>query len=68
MGDQIVEVNGHSFMNILHKEAVTILKSYSPLLMTIKVQILGGGALQCADGVAFISHLTVVSGNYTDTA
>lgn len=39
MGDQIVEVNGHSFVNILHDEAVAILKSYQNLILTIKVRI-----------------------------
>lgn len=37
VGDQIVEVNGHSFVDILHAEAITILKSYQNLILTIKV-------------------------------
>lgn len=37
VGDQIVDVNGHSFVDILHAEAVAILKSYQTLILTIKV-------------------------------
>jgi len=37
VGDQIVEVNGHSFVDALHDEAVAILKSYQNLILTIKV-------------------------------
>jgi len=37
IGDQIVDVNGHSFVDILHAEAVAILKSYQSLILTIKV-------------------------------
>ena len=36
-GDQIVDVNGYSFVDILHAEAVAILKSYQTLILTIKV-------------------------------
>ena len=37
VGDQIIEVNGHSFADVLHDEAVAILKSYQNLMLTIKV-------------------------------
>ena len=37
VGDQILDVNGHSFHSILHFEAVHILRSYDTLIMTIKV-------------------------------
>jgi len=37
VGDQIVDVNGHSFVDILHAEAVAILKSYQTLILSIKV-------------------------------
>ncbi|XP_060740265.1 whirlin isoform X2 [Tachysurus vachellii] len=36
VGDQILEVNGHSFHSIAHDEAVQILKSSRHMLMTIK--------------------------------
>ncbi|XP_067825718.1 whirlin isoform X2 [Heptranchias perlo] len=36
VGDQIIEVNGRSFLNIPHDEAVKILKSSRHLMMTIK--------------------------------
>ncbi|KAG2469658.1 whirlin isoform X1 [Polypterus senegalus] len=36
VGDQILEVNGRSFFNIPHDEAVSILKSSRHLMMTIK--------------------------------
>ncbi|XP_053085161.1 whirlin [Pangasianodon hypophthalmus] len=36
VGDQIMEVNGHSFFSIAHDEAVQILKSSHHMLMTIK--------------------------------
>uniref|UniRef100_A0A8C4XC10 Whirlin n=1 Tax=Erpetoichthys calabaricus TaxID=27687 RepID=A0A8C4XC10_ERPCA len=36
VGDQILEVNGRSFFNIPHDEAVNILKSSRHLMMTIK--------------------------------
>ncbi|KAF4074286.1 hypothetical protein AMELA_G00237810 [Ameiurus melas] len=36
VGDQIVEVNGHSFRSIAHDEAVQILKSSHHMLMTVK--------------------------------
>ncbi|GAA6066139.1 whirlin, partial [Tachysurus ichikawai] len=36
VGDQILEVNGHSFRSIAHDEAVQILKSSRHMLMTIK--------------------------------
>ncbi len=37
VGDQIVDVNGHSFNSVFHQEAVHILRSYPTLIMTIKV-------------------------------
>ena len=37
VGDQILEVNGHSFRSILHAEAVSILKAYPTLMITVKV-------------------------------
>ena len=37
VGDQIVDVNGHSFASIFHQEAVYILRSYPTLMMTVKV-------------------------------
>ena len=37
VGDQIIEVNGHKFTDILHDEGVAILKSYQNLILTIKV-------------------------------
>ncbi|XP_053466799.1 whirlin [Ictalurus furcatus] len=36
VGDQIMEVNGHSFRSIAHDEAVQILKSSRHMLMTVK--------------------------------
>ncbi|XP_063067504.1 whirlin [Engraulis encrasicolus] len=36
VGDQILEVNGHSFLSIPHDEAVRILKSSHHLMMTVK--------------------------------
>lgn len=36
VGDQIMEVNGHSFRSVAHDEAVQILKSSRHMLMTIK--------------------------------
>ncbi|KAL2099516.1 hypothetical protein ACEWY4_003910 [Coilia grayii] len=36
VGDQILEVNGHSFLSIPHDEAVRILKSSRHLMMTVK--------------------------------
>ncbi|XP_053337642.1 whirlin [Clarias gariepinus] len=36
VGDQIMEVNGHSFRSIAHDEAVQILKSSHHMLMTVK--------------------------------
>lgn len=38
VGDQIVEVNGHSFVDVLHDEAIAILKSYQNIILTIKVR------------------------------
>ena len=38
VGDQIMDVNGHSFVSIFHQEAVHILRSYPTLIMTIKVR------------------------------
>lgn len=37
VGDQLIEVNGHSFVDILHAEGIAILKSYQNLILTIKV-------------------------------
>lgn len=37
VGDQVLDINGHSFLSILHFEAVHILRSYTTLIMTIKV-------------------------------
>ena len=37
VGDQILDVNGHSFLSILHQEAVAIFRCYPTLIMTIKV-------------------------------
>nr|XP_058927301.1 whirlin isoform X3 [Kogia breviceps] len=36
VGDQILEVNGQSFLNILHDEAVSLLKSSQHLILTVK--------------------------------
>lgn len=36
VGDQILEVNGYSFLSVPHDEAVRILKSSRHLMMTIK--------------------------------
>lgn len=36
VGDQILEVNGWSFLNILHDEAVRLLKSSRHLMLTVK--------------------------------
>ncbi|XP_033951816.1 whirlin isoform X1 [Pseudochaenichthys georgianus] len=36
VGDQILEVNGHSFLSIPHDEAVRVLKSSRHLMMTVK--------------------------------
>uniref|UniRef100_A0A8C9E1D3 Whirlin n=1 Tax=Phocoena sinus TaxID=42100 RepID=A0A8C9E1D3_PHOSS len=36
VGDQILEVNGQSFLNILHDEAVRLLKSSQHLILTVK--------------------------------
>ncbi|XP_072487828.1 whirlin isoform X4 [Notamacropus eugenii] len=36
VGDQILEVNGKSFLNIAHDEAVKLLKSSRHLIMTVK--------------------------------
>ncbi|XP_061836738.2 whirlin isoform X4 [Nerophis lumbriciformis] len=36
VGDQILEVNGQSFLNIPHDEAVRVLKSSQHLMMTVK--------------------------------
>ncbi|KAM5300500.1 whirlin isoform 2-T2 [Ctenodactylus gundi] len=36
VGDQILEVNGRNFLNILHDEAVKLLKSSRHLILTVK--------------------------------
>lgn len=36
VGDQILEVNERSFLNILHDEAVRLLKSSQHLILTVK--------------------------------
>ncbi|XP_059266950.1 whirlin isoform X3 [Mustela nigripes] len=36
VGDQILEVNGRNFLNILHDEAVRLLKSSQHLILTVK--------------------------------
>lgn len=36
VGDQILEVNGHSFLSVPHDEAVRVLKSSRHLMMTVK--------------------------------
>ncbi|XP_043422234.1 whirlin isoform X4 [Prionailurus bengalensis] len=36
VGDQILEVNGRSFLNVLHDEAVRLLKSSQHLILTVK--------------------------------
>ncbi|KAM9207740.1 whirlin isoform 6-T6 [Dugong dugon] len=36
VGDQILEVNGRSFLNILHDEAVKLFKSAQHLILTVK--------------------------------
>ena len=36
-GDQILGVNGHSFVSILHQEAVAILRAYTTLVLTVRV-------------------------------
>ena len=38
VGDQVMDVNGHSFISIQHQEAVHILRSYQNLILTIKVK------------------------------
>jgi len=40
VGDQILDINGHSFLSILHHEAVHILRSYDTLIMTLKVKFI----------------------------
>ena len=40
VGDHVIAVNGHSFANVLHDEAVAILKSYQNLILTIKVSLI----------------------------
>ena len=37
VGDQILLVNEHSFRNILHAEAVSVLRNDKVLMMTVKV-------------------------------
>ena len=39
IGDQILMVNGHSFRNILHDEAVAVLRVNPLLVMTVKVTL-----------------------------
>lgn len=36
VGDQILEVNGRSFLSVPHDEAVRVLKSSQHLMMTVK--------------------------------
>ena len=36
-GDQILAVNGHSFVSILHQEAVAVLRAYTTLVITVRV-------------------------------
>lgn len=35
-GDQILDVNGQSFLNISHKKAVKVLKSTKNMILTLK--------------------------------
>ena len=35
-GDQILDVNGQSFLNITHKQAVKVLKSTKNMIVTLK--------------------------------
>ena len=37
VGDQIMEANGRSFENILHKDAVEFFKTYENVVLTVKV-------------------------------
>ncbi len=39
VGDQILMVNGISFRNILHEEAVSVLKTSDILMMSVQVCI-----------------------------
>ena len=45
-GDQILDVNGHNFLSILHQEAVTILRTYTTLIMTIRVSRQAGREIE----------------------
>ena len=38
-GDQILGVNGHSFVSILHQEAVSVLRAYTTLVLTVRVSL-----------------------------
>ena len=40
VGDQILDANGKSFENILHKDAVEFFKSNKDVLLTVKVVIM----------------------------
>ena len=40
VGDQIIAVNGHSFEEATHMEAVEIMKSDKQLVMTVRVCLL----------------------------
>ncbi|CAH1246957.1 RAPGEF6 [Branchiostoma lanceolatum] len=40
-GDQILEVNGQNFMNILHKKALEVLRGNTHLSITVKSNLLG---------------------------
>lgn len=37
VGDQILDVNGKSFENVKHKEAVDFIKSHTHIIVTLKV-------------------------------
>ena len=39
VGDQILMVNGISFRNILHEEAVSVLKTNDVLMMSVQVYL-----------------------------
>lgn len=47
VGDQVMDVNGHSFVSIVHQEAVHILRSYKNLILTIKVTWIDSSAACC---------------------
>ena len=38
VGDEILEVNGQSLLNISHQEAIKMLKSTDTLMLTVRVE------------------------------